>query len=52
MSTIEKNDRLAGKTMVQTLIADIEAKTQPQQKRIIKIPTEFIPRASLGFCAK
>ena len=49
MSTIEKNDRLAGKTMVQTLIADIEAKNQQQQKRIIKIPTEFIHRPSLGF---
>jgi len=49
MSTIEKNDRLAGKTMVQTLIGDIEAKKQQQQKRIIKIPTTFIPRASLGF---
>ncbi len=49
LSTIKKNDSLAGKTMAQTLIADIEAKDQLQQKRIIKIPTAFIPRVSLGF---
>jgi LacI family transcriptional regulator, galactose operon repressor len=49
LATIEKNDRLAGKSMVQALIAGIEAKNQSQQKRVIKIPTTFIPRASLGF---
>ncbi|MCF6175620.1 MAG: LacI family transcriptional regulator [Victivallaceae bacterium] len=52
LATIEKNDRLAGKTMVQTLIADIENSKQLQKTRIIKIPTTFIPRASLGFCKK
>ncbi len=52
LATIEKNDRLAGKTMAKALISDIEATDQPLQKRVVKIPTAFIPRASLGFASK
>ena len=48
--TIEKNDRLAGKTMVQSLLNDINnPEHYTKKKKDINVPTEFILRKSLGF---
>jgi LacI family transcriptional regulator, galactose operon repressor len=50
LATIEKNDRLAGKTMVKTLLNDIDDSEHYKKKRKdINIPTEFILRKSLGW---
>ncbi len=48
MATIDKNDRLAGKKMVEILLQQIENPNQVREKQVIQIPTRFIPRQSLG----
>jgi LacI family transcriptional regulator, galactose operon repressor len=49
LATIEKNDRLAGKTMVNILLDNLNSPEKYQKNKVINIPTEFILRKSLGW---
>jgi LacI family transcriptional regulator, galactose operon repressor len=49
LATVEKNDRLAGKVMVENLLADIISPDRYKESRVIDISTEFILRKSLGW---
>ena len=48
MATIDKNDRLAGKMMVETLLEQVNATERIKENKVINIPTRFIARQSLG----